>query len=264
MRARTTTPSPPGVRIGLGAGLATAGAVGLLHLARGGPSFDAGVDAPPRRSGRGRGLGRPAAHRLLGTVGAAIVLVLAVLGGVLLATRTSLSTVARATAAAAVPTARALRRALASLFQVGEKEPTIDLTDDGPSVSVGGEPAGAASDGPAISGSASTTRTPTEPRSRSARKTRRQPSRHPRTRTARRPSSSRSRSGPPASGRPGSCPRPSCSRAPARKRSTPPSVQETGRNLEHALGHPRRRDPARRHDRRPDRHPLRARARPRA
>ena len=130
----------PTARLALGAALVVAGALGLLHLGRGSPSFGGGVDHLSDAAGyAGASVGEPV-QSLLGGIGAVIVLVLAAVCGVLLVTRTSLRTVAETTAAGAVPAARSVGRAVAALFRVGE-EPVIDLrdgaTDDDPPVMVG-------------------------------------------------------------------------------------------------------------------------------
>ena len=144
-------------RITLGATLGTLGGLGLLHLARGAPTFADGLAAQRDAAGLvGGAVGQPL-RALLATGGAAVVLVLAVLGSLVLITRTSLRTAAGATASAAGATAsvaathvgpatRALRRAVGSLFRLGGTErtdggadPAIDLTGEHPVITIGGE-----------------------------------------------------------------------------------------------------------------------------
>ena len=141
-------------RLSIGAAIGIVGSLGLLHLARGGPAFADGVDALGDAAGIvGAAVGEPL-QAVLATGGAAVVLVLAVLGAVLLITRTSLRTAAGATAMVTAATAsvtaakvrppgQAARRAVGSLFRVGEhpEGADLDLTGAEPTITLGGAPA---------------------------------------------------------------------------------------------------------------------------
>ncbi|MEJ7583746.1 MAG: DNA translocase FtsK [Acidimicrobiales bacterium] len=110
--------------------------LGLLHLGRGAPAFAEGGSALRDGAGAvGAAVGEPL-QAGLATVGAAFVLVMALLGGLLLVSRTSLPTALRITAAGLGPAVATLGRAIGSLFHVGsEGGPPADDTPDPPSAS---------------------------------------------------------------------------------------------------------------------------------
>ncbi len=93
--------------------------LGLLHLGRGAPHFDAGVDAVARAGGYlGALIGAPL-RALLGPVASVLVLVIVAVAGVVLLTHLSLRAAAGRTAAGVKPVGGVVGRAVASLFRIG-------------------------------------------------------------------------------------------------------------------------------------------------
>ncbi len=109
--------------------------LGLLHLGRGAPRFDAGVGDISAAGGYlGALIGAPL-RGLLGPVASVLVLVIVGLAGLLLITQLSLHVAAQRTAAGVKPVGGALRRAVESLFHIGKVDARpggehLDLTDD--------------------------------------------------------------------------------------------------------------------------------------
>jgi S-DNA-T family DNA segregation ATPase FtsK/SpoIIIE len=113
-------PSPhAGLRRGLGAALGAVALMGLLHLGRGAPHFDAPLHELSHAAGLiGAVIGNPL-RAVAATWGAVLVLVLIGVLAVVLITGVSLRTATEAAAGGMRPAGSAARRRLGSLFRVG-------------------------------------------------------------------------------------------------------------------------------------------------
>jgi len=113
----------------LGVALVGLAGLALLHLARGAPELEApAADLRDAAGYVGAGVGQPVAG-VLATGGAVVALVLVLVCGVLLVTRTSIRTAAGRTAAGVRPAGRAARRVVGSLFSVGAASADADGRD---------------------------------------------------------------------------------------------------------------------------------------
>ena len=113
----------PFARLALGAVLLAVAALGLLHLSRGAPRFSDGADALADGAGYlGAAIGAPL-RAAIGPIGAAVVLLALAVAGILVITRTTVKrAVGRSAAvvgAGARPVGRTARGLLAQLFSLG-------------------------------------------------------------------------------------------------------------------------------------------------
>jgi len=121
-----------GARAAVGGVLVTVAALGLLHLGRGAPHFDAGVDDMAQAGGYvGAAIGAPV-RSLLGPVASVLVLAIIALAGVVVLTHLSLRSAAGRTAAGVKPVGGAVRRAVSSLFRIGAADQRPDEGAPGP------------------------------------------------------------------------------------------------------------------------------------
>jgi S-DNA-T family DNA segregation ATPase FtsK/SpoIIIE len=135
------------VHVLVGALLVVVSVVGLLHLALGRPSWDEGLDGYGEAGGLlGAGVAGPL-EELLGTAGAVAVLVAVLVLGLVVLTRVPVRVAADRTVAGVRPVNNWFRRALGSLFRLGEppsEGPALFDQDDDTSTApilIGGETA---------------------------------------------------------------------------------------------------------------------------
>ncbi|MCU1455313.1 MAG: ftsK, partial [Acidimicrobiales bacterium] len=129
----------PLAHIAVGTTLVVLAGLGLVHLARGAPSLHAGRHVLADSGGYVGALVGAPLRSALGSWGASLVLVVVGLAGALIVTRTTLRVVAGRTAASVAagvrPVGGAVRRAVGTLFRIGEGAadgPAVGRSDDGP------------------------------------------------------------------------------------------------------------------------------------
>jgi S-DNA-T family DNA segregation ATPase FtsK/SpoIIIE len=137
-------PAHPFARAVLGGLLVAAGALGLLYLAQGAPPLSAGADAQADAAGYLGGLYAAPLHALIGGAGSALVYVAMVCAGILVITRTTIKAAvgrsAEVAAAGARPVGRTARSAVANLFSLGSERTALEgepHTDEVPVVTGG-------------------------------------------------------------------------------------------------------------------------------
>ncbi len=122
-------------RLAVGSAFLAVAVTGLLHLVRGAPDWDEPLERFTRAGGYlGAGSGSPL-RSLLGSWGAAPVLIGLVLVGLVVLTSTPVRVAADRTKAGVRPVHSALRRYWSSLFRIGD-DPTERAAGDGPAVQV--------------------------------------------------------------------------------------------------------------------------------
>jgi S-DNA-T family DNA segregation ATPase FtsK/SpoIIIE len=129
----------------LGGLLVALGGLGLLYLSQGSPPLSDGADAQAEAAGLVGAVFAAPLHDLIGSVGSALVYGAMVCAGVLVITRTTLKAVVGRSAEVAVagarPVGRTARSAVANLFSLGSERAGVDgepATDQVPVVIPGG------------------------------------------------------------------------------------------------------------------------------
>ncbi len=113
---------------------------GLVHLAGNSPEWGSSVDAFSQAGGiLGLAAGSPFVS-MAGFWGAVLILVALGIGGLVIMTGISIRRFAEGTAERARPIAGAAANSTRSLFVVGQDDAVIDLRDDTPSMTIGGQP----------------------------------------------------------------------------------------------------------------------------